>query len=191
MSEKDDDKPTIIDVGEKLGILWLEDLHRKAEAIRSLQMMLVRTVDDISEDEALELVNRIEYALNILLEQEIRPVAENRDDWEIFREEAEKMLGAEGLLDLDPSDEAFFAQYLRYIDIVMGRIERFLEYWGMKVTPYPPNPDYVGAAWKEIVREARSRAERLLREAEQPWFSGTKRAKPNEPEESEPEEPDG
>src|SRR3990167_9230116 len=70
------------DTYEKLGIQWLQDLHHKSERIRALQMRLVSTIDDISDDEAMELVSRIGHMLNILLEQEIRPCAENRQDWD-------------------------------------------------------------------------------------------------------------
>ena len=158
MSDRDDesDERPIEGTYEKMGILWLTDLHRKLESIRSLQMQLANDFTRKSELEQLNLVTRIDMSLHLLLEQEIRPLAENRGAWESFQEEIDRTLRERGIEKIAPADDDYYGKFFVYVNVTLGRIEKSLEEWGLKITPYPPQEDIVAQAWEIIVVNART-----------------------------------
>lgn len=160
--ERHEERPD--DVYEKLGIYWLQSLHRKLEHVRSLTFALTKLADELTDDEALERMSAMDSLLNSILETEIRPLAENRGQWRTFERDAQLRLHHEGLQELDPGDADFFSKYLRYVDIILGLIEQRLENWGLKLTPNPPMPDVVGITWDAIETEIRASAQKRIAE---------------------------
>jgi len=149
------DEATILDVYEKMGFMALQDLHRKFEDIRALQRQMSTDFERKSELELLDLSNRIYVNLSILISQEIRPLAENRGHWEDYLQDVQSRLAEAGVAKLDPKDDAYFSKFLVWVNTVLGVSEKWLEQWGMKLTPIPAQPDLVGEAWRLIVDEAR------------------------------------
>jgi len=145
----------ITDVFEKMGILALQDLHRKFEDIRALQRQMAADFERKSELELLDLSNRIYTSISILVSQEVKPLAVNRGEWEDYVQEVSSELAKAGVKTLNPEDDAYFSKFLTWVNVVLGVSERFLESWGMKLTPIPVQPDLVGEAWRLIEDEAK------------------------------------
>ena len=187
MDKHPEEQPPIqSETQEKMGLLWLTDLHRKLETIRALRLRLVREQESFSEDEAMDLVLNINANLAMLVETEIKPLAANRGEWTILKTSIEESLVEADCDTLDPDDPEFFSFYTRYVDIVLGEIEKALELYGMKVSPWPTSPDVVGIAWAAIEKEAASLA---LQKIQIKW--DTIKLRRREPREPPKEEDDG
>jgi len=160
---------TGFDVYEKLGFSYLTQLQNSIMQVRSMEMEMVRGLGfEKDELQLLDLVNRIYTAIELLLTQEIKPLCLNRNQWDDFQEEVQAGLRERGIVKpLDPNADDYFQRFLTWTNVIMGTIVRYLENFGMLLTPMPPAQDVVGDAWRAITDETRTNFLKRLRFEEQ------------------------